>query len=85
MITYNYTITKEFGIHARPAVLLAKIANQFESLIELGNEEHMVDAKDVMEIMCLMLREGDQMCITCEGTDEQSAMQSMIDLVEAHL
>lgn len=85
MITYDYTITKEFGIHARPAVLLAKKANDFTCLIEIGNKERMVNAKDVMEIMCLMLRQGDDLHISFNGTDEEQAAQSMINLIKEHL
>ena len=38
MKTFNYTITDEVGIHARPAGLLAKKAKEFESVctIEKG-------------------------------------------------
>ena len=31
MQTFNYVITDEIGIHARPAGLLVKVAKQFQS------------------------------------------------------
>lgn len=85
MINYRYTITKEFGIHARPAFLLAKQANGFACSIQIGKAEQMADAKDVMDIMGVMLMQGDEMQITFDGADEEKAAKSIINLVEEHL
>lgn len=85
MINYRYTITKEFGIHARPAALLAKNANNFACSIQIGKADQMADAKDVMDIMGIMLMQGDEMQITFDGTDEEEAANLMINLIEEHL
>lgn len=85
MINYQYTITKEFGIHARPAVLLAKNANDFTCSIQIGKADQMADAKNVMDIMGIMLMQGDEMQITFDGIDEEEAAKSMINLIEEHL
>jgi len=85
MINYKYTITKEFGIHARPAFQLAKNANDFTCSIQIGKADQMADAKDVMEIMGIKLMQGDEMRVTFNGTDEDKAANSMINLIKEHL
>lgn len=85
MINYKYTITKEFGIHARPAVLLAKKASHFTCSIQIGKSGQMADAKNIMDIMGIMLMQGDEMQIIFDGTDEEKAAVSMVNLIEEHL
>ena len=44
METFQYTITDEIGIHARPAGELAKLAKEFESKITIKTETKQADA-----------------------------------------
>ena len=44
MKTFAYTITDEFGIHARPAGMLVKEASGFASKIMIASPKKEVDA-----------------------------------------
>ena len=58
MKSFEYTITDEVGIHARPAGLLVK-----ES----------AEAKKLMALMGLGVKKGDTVTVTVEGGDEETA------------
>ena len=51
METFQYTITDEIGIHARPAGELAKLAKEFQSKITIKTETKQADAERLMAVM----------------------------------
>ncbi|HIW21968.1 MAG TPA: HPr family phosphocarrier protein [Candidatus Dorea intestinavium] len=77
MKTFNYVITDELGIHARPAGLLVKEAKKFESSIKITVGEKTVDAKGIMGVMQLAAKQGDEITLSVEGADEDAAMASI--------
>ena len=58
METFQYTITDEIGIHARPAGELAKLAKEFQSKITIKKETKKADDERVQEGMALGSRHG---------------------------
>ena len=50
---FDYTITDELGIHARPAGLLVEETKKFESKITISLKDNTVDASSIMKIMML--------------------------------
>ena len=58
MKTFEYTITDELGIHARPAGMLVKEASEFASKIMIASPKKEVDAKRIMGVMSLGVKEG---------------------------
>ena len=48
MQTFNYTITDELGIHARPAGLLVKLAAGFKSNIIISKDGKEANAKRII-------------------------------------
>jgi phosphotransferase system HPr (HPr) family protein len=72
-------------IHARPAVLLANEAKQFKSSIRLIKAGMTADAKDIMMLLNLNIKQGDEVKITLEGSDEEQAFVKMKDFFETQL
>jgi len=85
MITYQHTITRELGIHARPAIMIVKNAGQFGCRIMLGNGQHTADAKDIMAVMSLMMCKGDLLTVSFEGADEEQAASLLSTLISENL
>ena len=56
MKTFEYTITDELGIHARPAGMLVKEASKFASKIMIASPKKEVDAKRIMGVMSMAQR-----------------------------
>ena len=52
MKEFEYTITDELGIHARPAGLLVKKAAEFASTVSVDNGTKKADAKRLMARPC---------------------------------
>ena len=77
-------ITHEIGLHARPSVKLTKLAKTFESEIRLSGDgiAGWVDAKSIVRVMGLKLREGSQVHFRAQGPDAEAAIDALIGLVK---
>ena len=85
MKTFEYTITDELGIHARPAGMLVKEASKFASKIMIASPKKEVDAKRIMGVMGLGVKGGDTVKLTIEGEDEEAAAAAMQAFLEGNL
>ena len=85
MTTIKHIITDELGIHARPAGKLVKEASAFKCEIKLGIPEKMVDAKRIMGVMRLALKQGDTLTVTFDGEDEKNAASELEKFLKENL
>ena len=85
MKRFNYVISDELGIHARPAGLLAKEVKNFASEITLVKGDKRVSAKGVMGIMTLNVKKGDTVTVEANGSDEDSAISSLESFFKGNL
>lgn len=81
----NYVITDELGIHARPAGLLVKKAMEYNCDISVGTKEKLVDAKRIMGVMGLALKQGDTLTMVFNGDQEEEAAAGMEAFLKANL
>lgn len=74
MISFDYVITDELGIHARPAGLLCKLAKSLDSKVTVEKGEKSADAARVIALMGLGVKNGDSVRVTvCGGDEEKNA------------
>ena len=73
MKSFKYTVTDPVGIHARPAGNLVKEIKGFESEIKISGNGKTVDAKKLMQVMTLGIKQGQEVELTFEGPDEETA------------
>ena len=73
-------VLNEEGIHARPAGILVKLANNFSSDIELLVNDNSVNAKSIMSIMGLGLTKDTMVTIKAEGVDAEAALAEISNL-----
>jgi phosphocarrier protein FPr/phosphocarrier protein len=71
-------VTLQQGLHARPAALLAQRAKSFGAHVTLSAHGRSANARSVVAIMALGVRQGDELIIQAGGTD---AAQSVAGLV----
>lgn len=76
-------IRNEQGLHARPAQLLARLALDFESKIELLCNGQRVDAKSILHMLTLGAVQGTEVVIEAEGPDAEAALEALVRLVES--
>lgn len=78
MKTFDYVITDEVGIHARPATLLAKKAKEMSATITLVNKDgKSAEAKKLMAVMGLGIKKGETVTVNVEGENEDAVVAEM--------
>ena len=85
MQTFNYTITDELGIHARPAGLLVKLAAGFKSNIIISKDGKEANAKRIMALMSLGATKRTEITVKVEGPDEGEAAKLVEEFLKANL
>lgn len=85
MISFDYTIKDELGIHARPAGMLAKTAKSLDSEITITKGEKTVGATKLMALMGLGVKCGDTITVTANGGNEAAALEEMKCFLEKNL
>lgn len=81
----RYIITDAEGIHARPAGLLVKVANQYNSKISISKEGKSVDAKKIFGVMGLGVKQGQEIMIAIDGDDELEATDDLSKFLKNNL
>lgn len=85
MKEFSYTIKDELGIHARPAGLLVKQAAKFASTIKIKNGDKEADAKRLLNVMSLAVKQGNTVIVTADGTDEDTAIAEIKKFFEENI
>ena len=85
MKEFNYVIQDEQGIHARPAGILVKAANEFQSDIQVDKDGKKGDLKRIFGVMGLGIKKGDNIRVIIEGPDEEAAAQKIETLFREQL
>lgn len=67
MAKFNYVITDEVGLHARPAGLLVKQAKAAGAKITLNCNGKSADATKLMAVMGMGVKKGMEVEVTVEG------------------
>jgi phosphocarrier protein len=73
MHTLTHTVQDPAGIHARPAGVLVKLANTFQSDIGIAKGEKTGNLKKIFTVMGLNAKAGEQITVTISGPDEDAA------------
>ena len=78
MKNFTYTITDPLGIHARPAGLLAKAAKvNTDTVISVEKNGNAAKASQLMKLMSLAAKNGDQVTVAAEGPQEEEAIAAL--------
>lgn len=77
MKTFEYVITDQEGIHARPAGLLVKAAAKYKSTITITKDGKNADAKRIFAVMGLGAKKDEKITLTIEGEDEDAAIAEL--------
>lgn len=87
MLAKRYIIDDSAGLHARPAGLVVKEAQRYESKITLTAEKSgkTASAKGLFALLGLEITQGDGVVLTVDGADEESAMRGVGNVIEQRL
>lgn len=79
--TGDVTVSNPQGLHARPAEMFVRMANQFQANIEVIKDGECVDGKSILEILTLFAVQGTQLSIRATGCDAPDAVKALTELV----
>lgn len=85
MLSFHYTITDAFGIHARLTGALADEARKFDSRIILKKDGKAAEVTNLMAVMGLGVKYGQTVEIEVSGKDEILAYKAIKAFFEANL
>ncbi len=71
------------GLHARPATVAVNAASKFKSEVNISYKERSINMKSIMGVMSLGIPTQSEITITCEGEDEDAAIQAIEDILKA--
>lgn len=78
----NLVVRNKVGLHARPAALFVKTANQYKSDIQVVNGAKVANAKSILSVLTLGAGQNAEITIRAEGEDSESALAALRDLIE---
>ena len=81
MIERAATIVNSEGLHARPAARIVRLANTFDSEIEICKDGVGVNGKSIMGVMMLAAECGSSITIRAQGPDAEKAAEALAALV----
>jgi len=81
MYQKTVTITAPNGLHTRPAAQFVKEAKSFASEISVEVGSKSVSAKSLFKLQTLGLTQGTTINIKAEGTDEEKAVDTLVELM----
>ncbi len=85
MTEITYTINDPKGIHALPAGELVKLAKGFACSVRAQGNGQSIDCKHPFGLMSLGVKKGQEITITCDGSDEALAIAALKDYLSDNL
>jgi len=84
MKEFHYIIQDPNGLHARPAGLLVQMAQKSESAIKIIRGEKSADLKRLFAVMGMNIKCGETVIVTAEGSDEETAANTLENFFRAN-
>ncbi len=75
-------VINKLGIHARPAAMFVKVANQFTCTVLVERDGEQVNGKSIMGLMMLAAGPGTKLIVSCEGDDSHAALDAIEALIK---
>jgi phosphotransferase system HPr (HPr) family protein len=82
MYSVTATVFNEEGLHARPASLFIQCAKKYASNITITKGDDSANAKSIIGVLALAAAKGNEITISAEGADEQSAVCALKKLLD---
>ncbi len=85
MLSFEFTVKDELGIHARPAGMLVKEAKLYDSKITIVKGEKKVEATKLMGIRSMGIKQGETILVEVEGGDEAATLEGIKTFFETNV
>ena len=78
----DIVLKNKYGLHARPATLLAEVANGFKAEISVTKDGQEVNGKSIFGLMMLAAECGSTLHIKADGEDSAAAVAALEKVVD---
>lgn len=86
MKSFTYTITDPVGVHARPAGVIVNVAKGYTCKVTVEKAgKAPADAKRIFALMGLGIKCGEQVTVSCDGSDEEEAAAKLEQVFKENL
>ncbi|MBZ6489568.1 HPr family phosphocarrier protein [Priestia aryabhattai] len=75
----NIKVCLKSGLQARKAAQFVQLASTFNSEIKIIKDKKAIEAKSIMGVMSIGIREGDEITLSVKGEKEQKALKALED------
>ena len=76
------TVNHAAGLHARPTAEFVKAAIRYKSKIEVLVDTQTANAKSILSLLALGIKQGQSMVLRAEGPDAKEALSELSSLLE---
>ncbi len=86
MVSRKITIKNSQGLHApRPVAFFIQKANAYKASIWVEKGDRRVNAKSLLGVLSLAVTQGMEITLLADGTDENTALAGLAELLETGL
>ena len=82
MVSSKLIINIPLGLHLRPISVLCNRSIDFKSTITIRIGDKSVNAKSVLGVLSACVKQGDEIELICEGTDEKEAHDILSNMIQ---
>ncbi|MGX9364740.1 HPr family phosphocarrier protein [Desulfoplanes sp. PS50] len=82
VVERSFRVKNKFGLHARPAALIARTAQRFKAQIWIIDRNKQADAKSILDILCLAVPYRAAITIKVSGQDALEALNTLDNLFQ---
>ena len=77
MVEKKVRVENEHGLHARPAALFVQKAAGYPFAISVEKGDKSANAKSIISVMTLAVKQGDEVILKSEGENAQEALDAL--------
>lgn len=82
----NVVVASKSGLHARPAAVFVKAAAEQPTTVRIRKPDgDPVDASSILSIMTLGVEQGDEVILSADGDQADTALNTLVTLLEKDL
>ncbi len=81
-VSTHVSVTNRYGLHARPAAELVKLASRFRSEVWVEKDGLEVNGKSIMGVLMLAAESGSKLRLRVVGDDAETALEALAHLIE---
>lgn len=82
MVSKSVKVNLVGDAEARPVAVLVQKASQFESKVYIVSDDKKINAKSIMGMMSLGLTQDSEVTVSAEGSDEQQALDTLVEYLQ---